>query len=129
MLMFSSKTLKSQKLTAPIYHRYSHFASNPKSNPPSNSSSLVIWKCKFCSGTHNKENCPAYYRNCLKCNRKGHYSSCCNNFSRVHQMKEHAESSTSDSDSEFFVAAIYNENTNNTIVAFKKMHSIGVNND
>ena len=120
MLMFSSKTLKFQKLTAPIYHRYSHFASNPKSNPPRNSSSLVIWKCKSCSGTHNKGNCPAYYRNCLKCNRKGQYSSCCNNFSRVHQVKKHAESSTSDSDGEFFIAAIYNENKNNAIVAFKK---------
>ena len=107
----------------------SHSASNPKSKPPNNSSTLVIRKCKFCSGTHNKGNCPAYYRNYLKCNRKGHYSSCCNNFSRVHQVKEHAESSTSDCDSEFFVGAIYNENTNNTLVAVKKMHSIGVNND
>ena len=44
-------------------------------------------------------------------------------------MKEHAESSTLDSDSEFFVGAIYNENTNNTLVAAKKMHSNGVNND
>ena len=44
-------------------------------------------------------------------------------------MKEHAESSISNSDSEFFVGAIYNENTSNTLVAVKKMHSIGVNND
>ena len=106
----------------------SHSASNPKSNPPNNSSALVIWKCKFCSGTHNKGNCPGYYRNCLKCNRKGHYSSCCNNISRVHQVKEYVESSISDSDSESFVGAINNENTNNTLVAVKKMHSIGVNN-
>ena len=44
-------------------------------------------------------------------------------------MKEHAESSTSDSVSEFFIGAIYNENTSNTHVAVKKIHSIGVNND
>ena len=44
-------------------------------------------------------------------------------------MKGHAESSTSNSDSEFFVGAIYNENTNNTVIAAKKMHPIGVNND
>ena len=98
----------------------SHSASNPKSNPSNNSPTLVIRKCKFCSGTHNKGNCPAYYRNCLKCSRKRHYSSCCNNFSHVHQVKEHAESSTSDSDSEFFVGAIYNKNTNNTLITVKK---------
>ena len=28
-------------------------------NPPNNSSALVIRKCKFCSGTHNKGNCSA----------------------------------------------------------------------
>ena len=106
-----------------------HSASNPKSNPPNNSSNLVIRKCKFCSGTHNKGNCPVYYRNCLKCNRKRHYSSCCNNFSHVHQVKEDAESSTSHSNREFFVGDIYGENTNNKLVAVKKMHSIRVNND
>ena len=82
----------------------SHSASNPKSNPPNNFSALVIRKCKICSGTHNKGNCPTYYRNCLKCNKKGHYSSCCNNFCRVHQVKEHAESSTSDSLANFLLA-------------------------
>ena len=61
----------------------SHPASNPKSNPPNSSSALVIGKCKFC-GAHTKGNCPAYYRNCLKCSRKGHCSSCYNNFSRIH---------------------------------------------
>ena len=79
----------------------SNSASNPKSNPPNNFSALVIQKCKFCSGTHSKGKCPAYYRNYLKCKRKGHCSSSCNIFSRVHQVKEHAESSTSDSNSEF----------------------------
>ena len=98
----------------------SHSASNLKFNSPNNSSTLVIRKCKFGSRTHNKGNCPVYYRNCLKCNRKGHYSSCCNNFSRVHQVKEHLESCTSDSNSEFFVGAIYNQNTNNTLVVVKK---------
>ena len=44
-------------------------------------------------------------------------------------MKEHAESSTSNSDTEFFVGVIYNESTNNTLVAVKKTHSMGVNND
>ena len=44
-------------------------------------------------------------------------------------MKEHAESSTSDSNSKFFVGAIYNENTNSTVIAVKKMHLIEVNND
>ena len=39
----------------------SHSAANPKSNPPNNSSALVIRKCKFCSGTDNKGNYPAYY--------------------------------------------------------------------
>ena len=76
-----------------------------------------------------KETATAYYRNCLKCNKKGHYSSCCNNFSHVHQVKEHAESSTSDSDSEFFIGAIYNEDTNNKLVTVKKIYSIGVIND
>ena len=77
-----------------------------------------------------KGNCPAYYRNYLKCKRKRHYSSCCNSFSCVHQVKEHAESSISDSDSKFFVGAICNENTNNILVIVKKkMHSVGVNND
>ena len=38
----------------------SHSASNPIFNPPNNSPTLVIRKCKFCSGTHNKGNCPAY---------------------------------------------------------------------
>ena len=32
----------------------SYSASNPKSNLPNNSTTLVIRKCKFCSGTHNK---------------------------------------------------------------------------
>ena len=98
------KALKQDAEISKINHIYSpnqnsHSASNSKSNLLNNSSDLVIRKCKFCSRTHNKGNCLAYYRNCLKCNRKGHYSSCCNNFSRVHQVKEHAESSTSDSNS------------------------------
>ena len=79
------KALKQDAEISKINRTYSlnqnsHSASNLKSNPPNKSSALVIRKCKFYNGTHNKGNCPAYYRNCLKCNRKGHYSSCCSTF-------------------------------------------------
>ena len=42
----------------------------------------VIMKFKFCSYTHKRGSCPACYKVCNSCHKKGHFSKCCVNFKR-----------------------------------------------
>ena len=69
-----------------------------------------INSCKFCGGSHLRGQCPAYNKRCTKCNKKGHYSSCCFAKKSVRQVDaDSADSSDSDStpdDSEFFIGSI-----------------------
>ena len=65
----------------------------PRNSQPS-ASSTIIHKCLFCSGSHPKGNCPAFHKQCKKCNRKGHFAICCSNFSRVDEISRHAPGPT-----------------------------------
>ena len=52
-------------------------------NDNADKSKNIITQCKFCSGSHPRGECPAFHRTCGKCNRKGHYASCCYSKNKV----------------------------------------------
>ena len=37
----------------------------------------LIKYCRFCSGTHNRGNCPAWGKLCNNCGKRGHFKKCC----------------------------------------------------
>lgn len=90
-------------------------------NRQQNQQKEVIFKCKFCSGTHQRGSCPAFEKTCNKCNKKGHYSKCCKSKSKSYQPKgvgavdcnndntqrtDELDVSSDDSSDEFFVGAL-----------------------
>ena len=47
------------------------------SRPPASGDSGQLFRnCKFCAGTHQRGNCPAYSQKCNKCHRKNHFARC-----------------------------------------------------
>ena len=66
----------------------------------------VIMKCKFCSGTHNRDSCPAYGKICNNCGNKSHFGKCCTKKKGIHLLNQECSDNTaqddSPNDSEFF---------------------------
>uniref|UniRef100_A0A6P7FYL9 Uncharacterized protein LOC114334102 n=1 Tax=Diabrotica virgifera virgifera TaxID=50390 RepID=A0A6P7FYL9_DIAVI len=50
--------------------------------------------CMNCGLQHVPAKCPAFYRTCSHCNRKGHYRKFCRSMNRVHEISENLEDST-----------------------------------
>ena len=40
-------------------------------------SNSVVKSCKYCGKSHNRSNCPAFGKKCLKCGRDNHFKSVC----------------------------------------------------
>ena len=47
------------------------------SQPLKGKEDTVIRQCKFCTGTHNKGQCPAWGKRCNYCQKMHHFSKCC----------------------------------------------------
>ena len=60
----------------------------------------MISNCKYCGSSHKRANCPAYRKICNKCQRRGHFASCClsktKNINKVSAI--HDESTDDDND-------------------------------
>ena len=71
---------------------------NTKTNnkPPSSSEKLTFFKnCKFCGGSHNRGNCPAYSKKCRTCNQLDHFANCCSKTSvNLVEQPSHSADST-----------------------------------
>ncbi|CAB4026344.1 Hypothetical predicted protein, partial [Paramuricea clavata] len=70
----------------------------------------VIKKYKFCNGSHQRGNCPAYGKRCRTCNRKNHFAVCCSQKS-VKCVTEQDKSS----DDEFFIDMVKVTDTNQNL--------------
>ena len=63
--------------------------SKSRHQAPNGKSKEIIKKCKFCNGSHLREQCPAYKKSCLNCNRKNHFKVCCpRNRKKVHEIEQ-----------------------------------------
>ena len=64
----------------------------------------MIKKCKFCSGSHQRGNCPAYAKRCRNCNRKNHFASRCSQ-KMVNQVavQDTSSSSSDENYDKFFI--------------------------
>ena len=64
----------------------------------------TILKCKFCSGSHRRGNCPAYGKTCLNCNKKNHFAKCC--FSKIKLKEIKYDNDSSEDENNFTINSV-----------------------
>lgn len=52
-------------------------AQSPPNKPTNLGKQKFFKNCKFCGGSHNRGNCPAYSKKCNTCTEIGHFAKCC----------------------------------------------------
>ena len=87
-----------------VRHDKEKSSKSKDSRNSSNHSDDMIKKCKFCSGSHQRGNCPAYGKRCRTCNRKNHFASRCSQ-RMVNQVagQDTSSSSSDENDDKFFI--------------------------
>ena len=66
----------------------------------SRDSGQLFRNCKFCAGSHQRGNCPAYGQKCNKCHRKNHFARCCRQ--KVDNIRDDQNNSPESSDDSDF---------------------------
>lgn len=60
-----------------------------------NKTQYWIEQCNYCSKAHNKNNCPAFSKNCNKCRKKGHFAKMCKTrMKKLYKVKKFSSSSS-----------------------------------
>ena len=77
-------------------------------------STKIIKNCRYCASTHNLNQCPAYGKNCHKCQKPNHFSKVCRssrkqNIQKQVNIVEERNSADDSEESDFFVGYIGNE--------------------
>ena len=87
-----------------VRHDKEKSSKTKESHNRSHHSDDMIKKCKFCSGSHQRGNCPAYGKRCKTCNRKNHFASRCSQ-RMVNQVagQDTSSSSCDENDDKFFI--------------------------
>lgn len=45
-------------------------------------------RCRNCNKVHAPERCPAYGKTCYACKKRNHFAACCNNASRINEVRK-----------------------------------------
>ena len=66
-------------------------------------------QCGRCGEKHEKGQCPAYGKKCLKCNKRNHYAKMCRGHKAVHSVEQpQYESDNSETGVAHFIGAVHN---------------------
>ena len=90
---------KSAKKTRKKFSSKTHGKAKEEVKPATKQSApVVVGKCKYCAGKHEKDRdkCSAFGRTCSKCKKKNHFSIACR-LNKVHGIHDDSDSSDSDS--------------------------------
>ena len=90
---FTKSAKKTRKKFSSKTHGKAKEEVKPKPSAP-----VVVGKCKYCAGKHEKDRdkCPAFGQTCSKCKKKNHFSIACR-LNKVHGILDDSDSSDSDS--------------------------------
>ena len=109
------KSKKGQKKS----EKSSHHSSQPEQqegNPKRFSKYKRTYKCQRCGETHQRKQCPAYEKTCMKCNGRNHYTAMCK--STMKNVRAVDCYDYSDTDDEFYIGAVMMCNVGKSVDAW-----------
>ena len=87
--------------------------------------SNIISKCKYCSYSHKRGECPAYGKVCNSCKKKNHFSACCTKKNKeippkkeINQVHVADDPSTSEDEFEEFFIGVINGDPKEDLISF-----------